>query len=50
MDDLKRKIDSLRAELDDPAVFKEIYKYSYDFTKVDLFARSRWSQIFMSNI
>lgn len=31
--DLKRKLGSLRMELDDPFVFKEIYRYSYDFAK-----------------
>lgn len=34
--DLKRKLGSLRMELDDPFVFKEIYRYSYDFAKVKL--------------
>ena len=31
---MKRKLDDLRHELNDSAIFKEIYKYSYDFAKV----------------
>ncbi|XP_065885414.1 DCN1-like protein 5 isoform X2 [Dysidea avara] len=33
LDDLKRKLDSLRCELDNSTMFKDIYKYSYDFAK-----------------